>query len=227
VAKYAVLQTFYASSTWQAFRVAIIAERGLVCEHCHKPIAGAHEVTVHHIIELTPDNVQDANISLNPANILVVHRSCHDEIHSRFGRERGKRVYIVYGSPMSGKSTYVEQNMRRGDIVVDINRIFEAVSGLPAHDKPDSLLANGRAVEALLIDQIKTRFGKWSTAWVIGGFADKYKREKLADDLGAELVYCECSKEEAISRLDMDERRRNMKADYVRYIDEWWERFVP
>lgn len=198
-----------------------------MCEHCHKPITGPHEVTVHHVIELTPDNVNDVQIALNPANVMVIHRSCHDEIHSRFGHEREKRVYIVYGPPMSGKSTLVAQQMRRGDLIVDINRLFEAVTGLPAYDKPDALLPNVRAVENLLLDQIKTRYGKWLTAWVIGGFPDKHRRERLADELGAELIYCECSKEEALTRLDMDEQRRNLRADYARYIDEWFERFVP
>lgn len=226
MARCSVLKSFYASSSWQTFRAAIIAERGLTCEHCGKLITDIGDATVHHKIELTPDNVCDVAISLNPENVMVVHNGCHDVIHGRFGHPKQKEVYIVFGCPLSGKATYVRQNLRRGDIVVCMDRLFEAISGLPTHDKPDALLTNVRAAYNLLIDQIKTRYGKWNTAYIIGGFADRYKRERLAEDLGAEVVFCECSKDEAISRIDLDVRRRNMKAEYVEYIERWFEQYT-
>jgi hypothetical protein len=86
-------------------------------------------------------------------------------------------------------------------------------------------LLNVKAVYNLLIDQVKTRYGKWANAYVVGGFADHYQRERLADELGAELVFCECSKEEAVSRIDLDEQRRNMKAEYIGYINRWFEMY--
>jgi hypothetical protein len=225
MARLDILKSFYASVAWQNFRLVIIAERGLICEHCGQLIIKANEATLHHIIELTLDNVHDAVIALNPENILLVHRDCHDRIHGRFGYPKAKQVFVVYGCPLSGKATYVNQNLRRGDIVVCMDRIYEAVSGLSAHDKPDALLSNIRALYNLLIDQVKTRYGKWNNAYIIGGFADRYKRDGLADELGAELIYCECSKEEAISRIDLDEQRRNMKAEYIGYINRWFEEY--
>jgi hypothetical protein len=225
MARFSVLHQFYRSKEWQAFRVAIIAERGMVCQHCGKLIAGIGELTLHHIIELTPENIHDADVALNPDNVLVIHHDCHDQIHGRFGYQPKKAVYIVYGMPCSGKSTYVAQMMRRGDLIVDMDRLYEAVTGLLAYDKPDALLPNVRALHNLLLDQIRTRYGKWFNAWVIGGFPDKYQREKLADELGAELIYCECTREEAIARLEMDERRRLIKAEYIGYIDAWLERY--
>ncbi|WP_438495906.1 hypothetical protein [Paenibacillus sp. IHBB 3054] len=48
----------------------------------------------------------------------------------------------------------------------------------------------------ILIDNIKTRLGKWGTAWIIGGFPEKFKRERLAKDTGAELIYCPVSRED-------------------------------
>ena len=114
MAKYAILKSFYASEKWQKFRLAIIAERGLKCEHCGEVVTRPGELTLHHIIELTPENVHDVNISLNPDNILVVHHDCHNKIHNRFGYKPEKNVYIVYGPPMSGKKTYVKEHIGRG-----------------------------------------------------------------------------------------------------------------
>ena len=77
--------------------------------------------------------------------------------------------------------------MHRGDLVVDMDRLYEAVSMLHVYDKPNNLFGNVIGIHNLLIDNIKTRYGKWNDAWVIGGYADRYKREKLAEDLGADI----------------------------------------
>jgi hypothetical protein len=225
MARFAIVKSFYGSIKWIKFRIAIIIERGLICEECHKIIANEKEAEVDHTIELTPDNIHDVNITLNPDNVKVKCHQCHDKRHHRFGNNT-KEVFIVYGCPGSGKEEYVRHNQGRTDIVICMDSLFEAITGLPRYDKPDGLLFNVKSVYNLLIDQVKTRYGKWSTAWVIGGYADKYKREKLADDLGAELIYCECSKEEAIARIEQDPRRCNMLAEYKKYINEWFERYV-
>jgi hypothetical protein len=184
------------------------------------------ELTLHHKVELTPENVSDANISLNPDNVLVVHHDCHNKIHHRFGFQPEYGVYIVFGPPLSGKTSFVQGNMSRGDLVVDIDKLFAAVSMLPNYDKPDSLWANIRGIHNLLLDNIKTRYGKWNSAWVIGGYADRYKREKLAGDLGAELVFCDVSKEECLRRLEADEGRRYRKDEWKIYIERWFERYT-
>ncbi|MCM1567085.1 MAG: ATP-binding protein [Dehalobacter sp.] len=184
------------------------------------------ELTLHHKIELTPENVQDVLISLNPDNVLVVHHECHNRIHKRFGYHPEHNVFVVFGPPLSGKSSFVHEYMSRGDLVVDMDRLYQAVSLLPDYDKPDNLLTNIRGIHNLLIDNIKTRYGKWNKAWVIGGYADKYKREKLADDLGAELIFCNVSKEECFSRLEVDEARRYRKDEWRGYIEKWFNDYV-
>ena len=102
MAKYAVLQNFYASEKWQKFRAVTIVERGLKCEHCGKIVVRARELILHHIKELTPENVTDVAISLNPDNVMVVHHDCHNKIHNRFGYHGERKVYIVFGAPLSG-----------------------------------------------------------------------------------------------------------------------------
>lgn len=226
MAKYAVLKSFYASEAWQTFRLLIINQRGLRCEHCGRRVARARDLTLHHIIELTPENVHDVMIALNPDNVMVVHHDCHNKIHKRFGYRFEKGVYIVFGPPLAGKKTYVQEYKGHSDLVVDIDKLYRAVSMLPDYDKPNELLANVRGIHNLLIDNIRTRYGKWHSAWVIGGYADKYKREKLATDLGAELVYCEASLEVCLSRLDRDLDRRYRKDEWTRYIEKWFVEFV-
>ncbi len=225
MAKYKILQTFYASEKWQIFRMLIINQRGLRCEYCEQLVTKSSELTLHHIKELTPENVHDVTISLNPDNIMVVHHECHNKIHNRFGYKPDSGVYIVYGPPLSGKIAYVRHHMSRGDIVVDMDRLYEAASMLPYYDKPDTLFSNVIGLHNLLIDNIKTRLGKWGSAWIVGGYADRHKRERLAADLGADLVYCNVSREECLRRLEADEDRRYRKDEWKKYIDKWFEQY--
>jgi len=226
VARYAVLKSFYASEAWVNFRLGLISERGTTCQACGKRIAKAREITAHHKIELAPENVRDTQVSLNPDNVDLVCFDCHNNMHRRFGYElTAKCVYIVYGPPLAGQQDFVRGQMQRGDIVVDMDRLYQAVTMLPAYDKPDSLLSVVRGAHNLLLDNIKTRYGKWNSAWIIGGYAAKYKREKLANDLGAELIFCDVSKAECLRRLESDEKLLYRKSDWQGYIEKWFEQY--
>lgn len=221
-----MIKTFLASKTWINFRLALITERGNRCEKCGNIVAKSFDLHGHHKIELTPENVHDKSISLNPDNVILLCHSCHDQEHKRFGYQSERKVYIVYGPPMSGKTTTVKRLISRGDIVVDMDRLYEAVTMLPSYDKPDTLFGNVIGIHNQLIDNIKTRFGKWNNAYVIGGYADKYKREKIVNDLGAELIFCDVSKEECINRLEIDEDRKYRKDEWRGYIDKWFEQYT-
>lgn len=227
MARYAILQAFYASEKWRNFRMSLIAERGNECSRCGKIIANAAEITGHHKVDLTPENVNDYTISLNPDLVNLICSECHNKEHKRFGyQSSGRNVYIVFGPPMSGKKEFVQENIRRGDLVIDMDMLYAAVSMLPDYDKPDALLSNVRGIHSLLLDNIKTRYGKWSNAWIIGGYVDKYKREKLANDLGAELIFCEVSKDECLRRLDVNEDLRYRKDEWKRYIEKWFDQYT-
>lgn len=225
MARHSVLQTFYASDKWREFRQRLILERGPYCEKCGRAVVHTRELTGHHEIELTPDNVHDHSISLNPKLVKLLDHSCHNAIHNRFGAKRNRQVYLVYGPPLAGKKEYVQQQMMRGDIVVDMDRLFEAISFQSFHDKPDNLLSNVMGVHNLLLDNIKTRMGKWGNAWVIGGYPERFKRERTADQLGAELVFLEASKEQCIAALEADPSLSNARQEWEGYIVKWFERY--
>lgn len=225
MAKYAILQSFYASDPWINLRLLLINERGNKCERCGKIIPRSIDIIGHHKVELTPENVNDYNISLNPELIELICFDCHNKEHRRFGYKGERKVFIVFGAPLAGKKTFVKQNMCRGDIVVDMDRLYAAVSMLPYFDKPDNLFNNVIGIHNALIDNIKTRYGKWNDAWIIGGYADKYKREKISNDLGAELIHINATKEECLARLALDEDRKYRQDEWSKYISKWFEEF--
>ena len=74
-------EQFYKSITWQNCRNAYIKKVGGLCEECLKygKIAPAEEV--HHIKHISPDNINDPNITLNPDNLIALCRECHRKAH--------------------------------------------------------------------------------------------------------------------------------------------------
>ena len=81
---------FYSSKRWLCCRESFIEQRilddGGLCEICHEEPG----FIVHHVVELTPSNINNPDISLNHSNLMFVCKKCHDKAHGVFcGAERG------------------------------------------------------------------------------------------------------------------------------------------
>lgn len=210
---------FYKSEAWRSLRRALIQERGTVCPVCHRDyMSDTSKLIAHHIQELTPETVTDASIALNPSNVELICFDCHNKAHKRYGQGT-HHVYLVYGAPCSGKSTLVRQMMHRGDLIVDMDLLFYAVSGCSLYDKPDQLKSDVFAVRALLLDRIQHRAGRWGDAYIVGGYPFKLEREGLARKLGAELIFCDLPKEQC--QANARAGRGNLAKAWEGYI-EWW-----
>ena len=223
------LDTFYKSKEWQRFRDVVIADRltedgYTIDEVTGKPIVNAYDIILHHTIFLTDDNVNDYNISLNPDLIQIVSHKTHNKIHNKLGYTK-REIYLVYGSPLSGKSTYVSSVAEPGDLIVDIDRIWSAVSGLSIHTKPPKLNSIVFNLRDKLLEMVKYRVGKWDNCYIIGGYPLISERERLCKELGAREIFIDPPKEVCLERLSTSEDRD--KAEYTKYIEEWWRRFTP
>lgn len=220
---------FYRSKEWEDFRKVVIAERirddGFVYdEYTNKPIVKAYDIILHHKIELTEENVHDYNVSLNPENIMVVSHKSHNIIHNKLGYAvRG--VFLVYGAPLAGKRTWVNDNMNEGDLVVDIDSLWQAVSGCPRYVKPNRLKAVVFKQRDSLLEAVKYRLGKWNNAYIIGGYPMQSERERLCRELGAKEIFIECSIDDCLQRLANDEERKDL--DYATYIADWFSKYTP
>lgn len=67
---------FYSSQQWKMTRLLVLRRDLYTCQQCLANRASE----VHHIIELTPDNINDTNISLNPDNLVALCHTCHTKI---------------------------------------------------------------------------------------------------------------------------------------------------
>lgn len=198
----------------------------LICEHCGKPIVRAYDCIGHHVKELTEENVNDAEVSLNPDNVMLVHHRCHNKIHHKLSYNYWDRqVWLVYGAPMSGKSSYVEGVKECGDLIVDMDSIWQCVSGCDRYVKPDRLRSIVFGVRDKLLDDVRYRRGKWQRAYVIGGYPLISERDRLCRELGAREVFIDVSMNECLMRLESCDDGRDKK-EWKKFIEGWFESYT-
>lgn len=221
---YSDLFSFYRSREWETLRKAITTERlddkgDLICEECKKIIIHPYDAICHHKIELDESNVHDANISLNPANIMVVCHRCHNKIHDRWqGGSGGTRhIYIVHGSPCAGKSNFVQENAGKHDLIIDIDRLYDAMS---TGQYRGAVKTNVLNTYRSLIDMVRTRNGKWRMAWIVRTLPYQIDRERMVKEVGGgELIHIDTPHDECV----IEARKRG--GDWLEWVKEYWDRF--
>lgn len=67
--------SFYASKQWKDTRRIVLRRDLYTCRDCY-----GRALEVHHVIELTPSNISDASIALNPDNLVSLCHNCHTKI---------------------------------------------------------------------------------------------------------------------------------------------------
>lgn len=80
---------FYSSGAWADCREAYRKSVGNLCESCLKMGQISPVDEVHHKIRLTPQNIDDPNVTLNWKNLEALCEKCHKLAHKK------KRRWIV------------------------------------------------------------------------------------------------------------------------------------
>lgn len=87
--KYA--EKFYSSKEWQDLREAYAKSKAYLCEDCLEHGIIEPGIICHHVIHITPHNITNREITLNPKNLRLLCRSCHERVH----KTRPPRRYVV------------------------------------------------------------------------------------------------------------------------------------
>lgn len=74
-------ERFYKSKAWRTCRNSYYEKVGGLCEDCLSEGRFTPAEIVHHLVELTPENIDDPIVSLNFANLRAVCRECHAKEH--------------------------------------------------------------------------------------------------------------------------------------------------
>lgn len=210
------LSSWYGSTIWKQFRETYKLERiardgALYDDLDGHQILRPYDAILHHKTPLTEANYNDPNISLNPDNIMLLSHANHALIHSRIGARKRREIYLVWGSPKSGKSTWVESTATSGDLVCDLERIYRSI-GADGIDSRYSQVAFSLWEE--LLDAVKVRKGKWESAYIVGTYPIEAERRRLMDTLGAEEIFIDTPRGVCLERCKTEEE--------IKYVEKWW-----
>lgn len=243
--RYDTTAAFYNSKEWGHCKQQVMLDRkrdddSIVCADCGRVLVktfnpnannNKHAMVFHHEIELTNENCNDASISLNPALITILCWSDHNKRHNRFNGTAVKverKVYIITGASCSGKSTFVRERMQEGDIVLDIDDLWQTISGQPRYIKPSALKPIVFNMRLALKEQIAKGAGSWRNAYIIESLPLATDRKREAERYKAhnvEIITMEASREECLNRLYLMPNGRDIKA-YENYINEYFDEYT-
>ena len=82
-------RSFYSSAAWQSCRNEYIKRAHYLCEDCMKRGIYKPAKEVHHIEELTPENIHKPEVALSFDNLVALCKECHKARHNE--REKGRR----------------------------------------------------------------------------------------------------------------------------------------
>lgn len=211
------LKSFYRSTEWKKFRETYLAkelaEKGeFVCNHCKKVILNKYQLILHHKEYLTEQNVFDYSISLNEGNIEPLCFACHNREHSK--GFKSKEVVIVFGSPRAGKSVWTNSVAGEDDLIVDIDRIFEALNNY----RSNKLLGTVMDIHRQLLENIKMRKGTWQTAYIIT--TSIYSAKRIKDIVDPKrIVFIDTSKDICYQRA---KEKIQKYEGYKDFLDKYW-----
>lgn len=83
-------ESFYKSRQWQRCRDLCIQRAGGLCERCRKEGVIRAAVIAHHKKEITPQNINNPEITLNLDNLEALCMDCHAKVHHK--REKRYRI---------------------------------------------------------------------------------------------------------------------------------------
>ena len=111
---YKTVRDFYSSKRWHDCAATYARSKKFLCERCLKAGIFSAGEEVHHKIRLTAENINDASITLNWANLECLCKQCHHEEHKEDARLRYyKRKDAAGKEPPKRRYTI---NMQTGEV---------------------------------------------------------------------------------------------------------------
>lgn len=183
-----------------------------LCRECMAP----GEV-VDHIIRINAGGKRD-----DPDNLQTLCSSCHNIKRGKESQEKqfSIPVTLVCGPPGAGKTFHVEQKRAAGDIIVDLDAIKSAITGMPWYYGDEDAMpfvfeARDAIIKRLYRPTVVRR------AWVIGSCPQRLDRQ-IYESAGAKVVILDVPPEICEQRIRADSRRANQIKKWIPIIRQWW-----
>lgn len=211
-------QAFYNSTAWKRLRLMVLNEEPL-CRVCQ-----AAATVVDHI-----KPISEGGPKTDRENLQSLCKQCHDRKtanEAAFSSRRTCEVILVAGPPGAGKTTYVEQQFNAGDMVVDFDRLAQALSFADVYHKPaDELLAFTLAARDAIVQRL-LRKHLVKRVWLIEQAPSTARRKTLRQAFGARVVVLKPTSQKCKERIEGDQTRSRAK-QWSRLVDDWFRKYEP
>ena len=168
----------------------------------------------HHIkpVEERPD------LAFTFDNLMSVCTRCHALIEEKAKAGDSCQYFCIFGAPASGKSTYVDQQKKNGELVLDVDALYKAL-GSDTRDHPLELMPFVLDARDMIMARMRQKHAL-RKAWIIT--TTKRVAEWSQQILGARIIRMETSKEECIKRVDAAPDRLCVRAHHISLIEKWF-----
>lgn len=180
-------------SRWQKARLLYLSENPL-CVRCKE---GGRDTIANEVDHIVPHQ-GDHELFWSECNWQSLCKRCHSKktVRERMGTR--DNIVVVTGLPASGKSTWVDEQRKPGDLVWDYDAMLATMTGLPTHSLPSDLLAP--------MCEMRDAFVRWLSSattmrrvYVIAG--TEGVANSIAQRLMARVHVCSCDEPERQRRL--------------------------
>ena len=181
---------------WRAIRKAWIASHPFCGDRLsgasaeHSLCASQGNMILGEVVDHIIPHKQDQHLMWSEANFQTLCTTCHNRKTGNEGgivykKTLGHRT-VIAGAPGSGKTTWVKQHARPGDLVFDLDAIASTVAMLPTFPRPqrvvDAVLAMREGLLSYLIEDTEV------TAFII--VTDPKEAQLIAEQIHASVHYC-------------------------------------
>ncbi|MFA5305890.1 MAG: ATP-binding protein [Candidatus Babeliales bacterium] len=209
-------------SEWRKFRLRYLNKHPL-CVDCEAEGATVPAVEVHHEKSIR----EYPELKYAESNLMGLCEYHHAKRGAGFWKskelKRLKDVIIVGGAPASGKSTYIKQHIKAGDMIWDYDEIIKALTGQELYNRPSWSMDAALAIRDTLYKFIEEST-KVKKAWIIASAPKREQRITLRQRFSAEVIVMDPGIEVCLERIKQDARRPD-KDMWNEAIKQWYQEY--
>ena len=159
----------------------------------------------------------------NNGNLIKVKNTEENIYLPKIIQPMNKTIYIICGAPGSGKSTYVNQNATKDDIILDLDNILLEFTNGKIYDSAEIYLEEAIKKRNYYLNNLNNM--KANRVWFIVSAPTAEERKHWKEQLNGTIILMDTNINECLNRIRQDKRRSNNVIKYSIAVNKWFKKF--